>query len=96
MSKKSNSLRQSLSIMDFDGCRTAMIRIVRIAIRRHIFAYARDNHIIDFADTQLVEQRHRDFLQNAKDAGVSKAADIQAATTVAELLTIYDSIADYI
>ena len=73
-------------------CKDVLRKIARYAL----YKYSEKFKIIDFSDTILVEQKHRDYRQTIIDAGTTKVSQINAATTNAELLVIYDSFAPWL
>ena len=68
-----------------------VLNVLRITARHIVYKYAEKYSIYDF-DSVLTEQRHRDKLQAILDSAQTRVAAIQAATTIDELLVIFDQI----
>ena len=89
-------LRAIIEVAEFADGQRFLINTIRQEVRRRIFEYAQRRKIMDFSDTQLVEQTHRDWRQSRIDAAANYAAQAQAATTTDELLTIFDTVAPFL
>jgi len=92
MSKYTDSLRDLLVRSTFDDAQKILIQLVRLAARNRIWDRARQFKIMDYSDTQLVEESHRTFRQNTINAGLDLVSQAQAATTKAELEPVFDTI----
>lgn len=78
-----------------ENARRGTLRMLRLAIRRRIFFYAQNNFIVDFGDV-VVGQRHRDWRINLLNNAQTLVTSVNAATTVPELLIIYDQISKWL
>ncbi len=85
------NIRGRIEAADLETARTAVLRFIRRAARCTIHRYAQRHCIIDF-DSILVLQPHRNFENNAISVAQDLATSANAATEVAELLTIFDQI----
>ena len=88
-------MREQIASSDVESARDYVRMALRRAIRKEMYDYSEKNYILDFDDSTLVEQRHRDYRDNLTSVGTNKNIDINNATTIAELLTIFDSITLY-
>lgn len=88
-------IRALIESADLKDGRRVVLRMIRLGARQRIYFYATKNFIVDF-DGILVTQRHRVFRQNIMDAAQVKATEAQAATTIDELLVIFDRISQTI
>ena len=66
--------------------------LIRMAAMRTIYRYAELRFIVDFSDTELVEQKHRDYYNNVKSNAATAFSNVAAATTKAELISVFDQI----
>jgi len=89
-------LRFLIEISELEASRAGMLTLTRRAARNRVFKYAQKNGIIDFQDTVLVEQPHRNFRQNAIDFALARVSEVQAATTNTQLLNVFDQIAPWL
>jgi hypothetical protein len=69
-----------------------IVKIIRFFAQRRIYAYAKKNRIITFEDVDFVQQFHRDWKETLRVRVQSLIADTQAATTIAELLVVFDQL----
>lgn len=92
MSAYTQKLRAALAAEPIDVARTAVIRLIRKAARRRIYDYAAANCIMDYADPLLVEQVHRDFRAQTITAATALVATTEAATRIADLGPVFDTI----
>ena len=86
-------IRALIESADLEDARRVIRRMIRLGARRRLYFYAARNFITDF-DSVLLTQRHRNVQQVIIDAAQAKATEAQAATTVVQLLIIFDAIAD--
>lgn len=90
------AIRNKLERMEFSEAQAAMVRLVRRAARKRVYEYANRNYIYDFNDTPFVEQVHRNWKDSAEAQGSTLASNVQNATTIEELLTIFDLIVEFL
>lgn len=90
------AIRSRLETLDAAAAKAQMYNVIRRAARKRLYQHAERYHIVDFDDTLFVEQWHRDRRQTIADFATGKAAEVNAATTRAELLAIFDSISEYL
>ncbi len=85
-------LRARIEAADLADGKTIVVKCIRLRARELMFDYARRHWIVDFADTDLVEDRHRarrdQIVTRARDRG----GEAMAATTTQELLTVFDQV----
>ncbi|KKK77290.1 hypothetical protein LCGC14_2855110 [marine sediment metagenome] len=74
-----------------DG-RKVVLRMIRFGARRRVYFYAKKNFITDF-DSVVVTHRHRDRKDQIIAKAQEHAATAVAATTIEELLAVFDLIA---
>jgi hypothetical protein len=91
----SDKVRERIAASDLETARTVVLKMIRLAGRAIVYRYAQRRFIFDF-DSVLVTQNHRDFRDNAITNAQTRATDANNATTVAELLVIFDDIAQHI
>ncbi len=89
-------LRAMLEASDLATAQTRMRYIIRRAARNRVYSYARRQKIVDFDDTVLVSNRHRTFRENVVSQATTKVGESDAASSVAEVLAVFDSISEYI
>ena len=70
--------------------------MVRRAARNRLYTYAEFHRIIDFADSALVPQRHRDTRQRWQDQAAARATAINEAADVDAVLAIFDQVSSYL
>lgn len=87
------TLRTRIESANFAAAQSVVLRLIRRSFRIGVYRYAQHNSIVDFGNA-LVEQQHRDFEARAVANAQAKAIDAQTATTISELLIIFDSISD--
>jgi ribosomal protein L16/L10AE len=91
----SDNVRARIAAAELETARAVVLRMIRRAGRSIVWRYARKHLIIDFNDT-LVTQNQRDFRDNAITNAQTRAVDANNATTVDELLIIFDDIAKHL
>ena len=95
MSIKADRLREGISAASVANARPVLLRMIRLSFRRRVYQYAQHHSIVDF-DSVLVTQRHRNFNAATIAAAQAKATEAQNATTINELLVIFDQISPWI
>ena len=95
MSVRTDRFRQAIAAANLTDALSLVLRAIRLSFRRRLYWYAQHYSIVDF-DHVLVTQRHRNFRQALTSAAQAKATEAQAATTVNELLVIFDQISPWI
>ncbi len=96
MSTTAEQIRVIIEANDVLGARLIVAGQIRLIARRALSTYVQNNYIHDFGDTNLVSQRHRTFLANLKSTTRTRSLNVQNATTLAEVLAIFDAIAPQI
>jgi len=91
-----DKLRSRLQEVSLSRAKSALINVVRRKIRVIIYEYAEQNHIVDFDDAILVSQVCRDFRQDMLNKASPRIADIQAATSINDLLVVFDSMVSWL
>jgi len=76
--------------------RALMNSVIRRCARKRLYRHAERYHIVDFDDAVFVEDWHRDERQKIIDFATARAAEVQAAATREDLLTIFDSVSEYL
>ena len=86
-------VRAQLEAAELERARSVVLRLVQLAGRRRVFAYAQKNYIVDFDLLDVVSQRHRDRRNQIITRAQGHRATATAATTIEELLAVFDLIA---
>ena len=92
MSSSTQKKRAVVAAMTVTDAQTSMRRLIRRAGLRSLWNYAQRHHITDFADAILVEQAHRDQRQNAIAAAQTRVVTVNTATSIADILAVFDEI----
>lgn len=89
------TIRTAIQTASLQEARRATLRMIRLAAKKQIWRYAQRHWIVDFNDA-VVTQRHR----NARDSIISDAmvtaTSVNDATTIAEVLIVFDSISQFL
>lgn len=88
--------RDRISSSSLEDARTICSKALRTALRKFVWRYANRYWIIDFDDTVLVEQKHRDWRAARIAQATTLNANIQAALTVQDLLDIFDTFSTHL
>lgn len=96
MSDRSDAMRSKLALMSIGSAQGPMRRIIRSRARKLVYDYATNRYIVDFNDSVLVEQVHRDFRSDVINDSQSFLDDVTSATTIAEILVVFDAVAPWI
>ena len=91
MSRISDSIRDVIAVQELEEARQTTARQARYRARKRLWDYAQDQWIIDFNDTETVSQRHRDWRASLVTTVTDTLNQVNAATTVDELLVIFDT-----
>jgi len=75
--------------------RRMTLRMVRLAAKKRIWRYARQHRIVDFSDAVVI-QRHRGARDTIISGAQANATSVNAATTVDEVLVVFDSISQFL
>lgn len=93
MSETSDAMRIIIAAQTLPDGRDMVHRQIRWIARKKVRIYANEYNIIDFQDTALVTDRHRTKRTDIITEAQARVADANAATDMAELLVVFDSIA---
>lgn len=96
MSETSDRIREYIQTQSASDARAVVLRQIRLFARKTLREYADEHYIIDFQDTVLVQDRHRDKRTDIISDAQSRATAANAAANMTELLVVFDAIASFI
>ena len=95
MSAKSDFMRAKLVASTLVDAQPFIAKNIRRITVHRLWEYANRNRIMDF-DSAFVTQSFRDQRDSIEAWGTARLTATSAATTLAELIVIFDDIAAYI
>ena len=96
MSETSDRIREFLQLQTLPVALAVVHRQIRQLARQELRLYADGHFIIDFQDTALVTQRHRNKRTSIIAVAQQRASDATASTDMTALLVVFDDIAPLI
>ena len=88
-----DKIRVLIEVAELSEGKRILLRFIRNVVRFRIYKYAGKNYIMDFEETILVPQRHRDERDRLITLGTNFATQTTAALDTLELLSIFDIVA---
>ena len=89
-------MRAQISALPLEDARTRLYALMRRAVRARLMDRAKRFDIMDYDDALLVEDHHRVFRDNIVNIATGYVSQVQAATTIEDLLVVYDEISIYL
>jgi len=96
MSEISDTIRAFIAAQTLEVGRGVVLRQIRLVARKVLRLYADEHYIIDFQDTALVTQRHRDKRTSVIASAQTRSVAANTASDVTALLVVFDDIAPLI
>jgi hypothetical protein len=96
MSELSDRYRAIIETKPAGEARDMVLRLIRRIARHRVYEYGIEHFITDFQDPVLVTDRHRTFRADVVTQASTRAAAANAASSMAELLVVFDDIAELI